>query len=300
MKAAIIVFSPSGNTARAASLLATGLERAGIAGAILDITRDERYFLAKDKGAFLRARLPEHDLLFVGAPVYAHHLQYHAKDLIAALPAPGAGMGHIAIPFVTYGGINSGVALEEAERLLRKGGRTVPSGLKIASSHRVSRVFMDREIDSGLPEGEMVETIDALIRGLGKAAAARARNRPKALRYKSLKARFIANAVFDEKRCHERMYPKILVDSEKCSGCGHCARVCPVCHLAQDERGAIAHREGTHCVHCLNCVAECPSKAAYALGDLDRMKAFMERMIAKGMETPSTAIYPERGTGASR
>ena len=299
MKAAIIVFSPSGNTARAAKLVSDGLDRNGIANTVVNITGDARYFLAKDKGAFLRAALPEHDILFVGAPVYAHHLQYHVKDLIAALPAPEGGMGRVAIPFVTYGGINSGIALEEAERLLRKGGRSVAVGLKITCSHRVSRLFMAREINADLPEGAMVETIESLIQGLEKTGWEPMQDRSKRLRYQPLKARFVANVIFEEKRCHEKMYPKILIDSEKCTGCGHCAEVCPVCHLVQDETGAIARREGTHCVHCLNCVAECPKKAAYALGDLDRMRAFMERMIAKGMESPATAIYPAR-KGASR
>ena len=55
----------------------------------------------------------EHDILFIGSSVYAHHLQYHVKDLIKKLPQPVHGWGKIAVPFVTYGGISSGIALEE-------------------------------------------------------------------------------------------------------------------------------------------------------------------------------------------
>lgn len=299
MKASIIVFSPSGNTSRATALLVAGLERNGIANTVLNITGDARYFLAKDKKAFLGVAIPEHDILFVGAPVYAHHLQYHVKDLIEALPEPGTGRGRIAVPFVTYGGISSGIALEEAGRLLRKGGRTVIAGVKIASSHRMTRAFMSAEFNANRPEAPAVEAIEELIRRIKETDMAKPQDRAKELRYQSMKNRFVANAIFVEKRCHARMYPKVVIDRDQCAGCGQCATVCPVCHLERAEDGTVTPRENTACIHCLCCIVECPQKAISPQGDLERARSFMEKMIAKGTEKPDTCVYP-RLTEASR
>jgi len=300
MKASIIVFSPSGNTARAAALLATVLDRSGIANTVLNITGDARYFLAKDKRAFLRAALPEHDILFVCAPVYAHHLQYHVKDLIEALPEPGTGRGRIAVPFVTYGGISSGIALEEAGRFLRKGGRTVIAGIKIASSHRMTRAFMSAEFNANRPEAPAVEAIEELIRRIKETEMAKPQDRAKELRYQPMKKRFVANAIFVEKRCHERMYPKVVINREQCIGCGKCVTVCPVCHLERAEDGTITPHENTACIHCFSCIAECPEKAVYPQGDLERARSFMARMIEKGTEKPETSVYPQTSHTANR
>lgn len=123
MKAVIIVFSPSGNTNRVGELLKVCLEQNNISAQLINIACKEKYFLTNDKQGFLQEIVKEHDILFIGSPVYAHHLQYHVKDLIENLPQPVNGWDKLAVPFVTYGGINSGIALDEAGKLLRKSGR---------------------------------------------------------------------------------------------------------------------------------------------------------------------------------
>ena len=54
----------------------------------------------------------------MGSPVYAHHLHHNIKDFIKGL-YPTEKEVPIAVPFITYGGINSGEALHEAEVLLK-------------------------------------------------------------------------------------------------------------------------------------------------------------------------------------
>lgn len=298
MKAMIIVFSPSGNTARAATALAASLDRRGIESATLAITGDSRYFDAKDHRAFLREMVPNHDLLFIGAPVYAHHLQYHMKELIAALPTPKDGWGNIALPFVTYGGISSGIALEEACKLLEKSGRTVIAGAKIASPHRMTRAFMPEEFNANRPESSMIHAIEDLVDRIAEPAAHPTRGLSKGLRYQPFGKRFAANAIFVEKRCHKKMYPKVTIGREQCTGCGRCAAVCPVCRLERRADGTIATRDNTDCIHCCNCIVECPQRAIRLEGDIERARSFMERMIRKGTESPESCVYPEQSEAA--
>ncbi len=63
-----------------------------------------------------------HDVLCIGGPVYAGHLQENVKNIIKALPLPDEKWGSMAVPFVSYGGVHSSVALKEAGILLRKRG----------------------------------------------------------------------------------------------------------------------------------------------------------------------------------
>lgn len=290
MKATIILFSPSGNTLKAGEQLQTSLENHGVATQLVNITGDREYFGGRDQKRYLQQIVREHDLLFLGAPVYVHHFQYHMTDLIGFLPQPGNGWGKSAVPFVTYGGIHSGIALDEAGRLLKKSGRNVPAGLKISASHRVTRAFMKEEFNQGRPEEESMREIERLVKAL--MAGSSVQDNSKKLRYQSLSSYFKANFIFVEKTWHEKRYPKISIDEEKCKKCGKCLRLCPVCHLEKASDGSITGNPEKACIHCFNCVLGCPEQAVSPMGELEKAKTFMNRMIEKAGEVPATSMYP--------
>lgn len=290
MKAVIILFSPSGNTLRAGEILKSCLEGNNIQAQLVDITRNKDYHLSADKPNYLKTAVKEHDLLFIGAPVYAHHLQYHMADLINHLPCPGNGWGKIAIPFVTYGGLNSGIALDEAGRLLKQSGRRVPAGVKISAPHRMTRGFMEEEYNKNQPEEKTIEVMNHLIRSLQ--AESQLKDNGRKLRYQGLLSYLQANLIFVEKTCHEKRYPKIMIDNDICIKCGICINICPVCHLSRDLDGSIIKNSQTNCIHCFNCIIDCPAKAIYPVGNLEKARDFMNNMIKKGKENPETCIYP--------
>lgn len=293
MKVTIIVFSPSGNTAGIASLLQQRFERRDVAVQLLNITGNPQFFKEGDIVRFLRENVDEHDLLCIGGPVYAHHLQYHMLDLLRALPKPGNGWGKIAFPFVTYGGICSGIALEEAGELLVQSGRTVLAGMKVAMPHTMTRAFMDQPVNHDLPGDGISQVLDdAIERILATSAETSCLNQAESLKYQSRELVQKANTVFIEKVWHAERYPNVAIDSSACANCGQCARVCPVAHLVADSSGCVEKCRAAACIHCFNCVMTCPVKAISLPGDLEQARAFMTNMMRNGNETPGSAVYP--------
>jgi flavodoxin len=161
MKAAIIVFSPTGNTLKAAEMLENELKENDVQVQLLDISRIGKLFCEKRYERFLNENVRKHDVLLVGAPVYAHHMHYHMIDIIKSLPKVDERWGKLAIPFVTYGGISSGIALFEAAKILKKTGRIVVSGMKINSFHVMSRILPTQQ-NTGMPGEEAIPLIQEL------------------------------------------------------------------------------------------------------------------------------------------
>ena len=297
MKIAIVVFSPSGNTLKVAKMLQKSLETRDLSVQIVKISGSESLSQPHRLRQFLQEFVEEHDILCIGSPVYAHHLQYHVKDLIAALPDAKNGWGKFAVPFVTYGGITSGIALEEAGKLLKKSGRIVVAGMKISASHRMTRAFLQEEYNAGKPGDEVVPIIEDLARRIEALKSQQdVADRSETLCYQTRKFFLKANVIFREKLWHTYMYPKLLIDHDKCTQCGKCIRECPVQHLEKAGDGSVLTKASSSCIHCFNCVTDCPAKAISLSGNLEKAREFMGKMIQKAKEDPFSAVYPIGGS----
>jgi len=308
MKVAIIVFSPSGNTLKVGKMLEKSLADKSTQVQLVNITRDKKLFGERDIKHYLKETVKEHDLLCVGSPVYAHHLHYNVQDVIKALPRPGNSWGRLAVPFVTWGGINSGVALQEAARLLKGSGRIVVSGMKINSFHCLSKLKqITRKVNEGMPGDEALPIIEDLAQRIIKSENVKPEDCVDVsgdLRYQSRKVRIKARMIFREKFWQRHMYPRLIFDKAKCTGCGTCAKVCSVQRIEVNGKGPIIPDGGPECIHCARCVASCPAQAI----DLDANWEKWDRLLSKAAaglgplpsnEEPKSAVYPIRQEGSS-
>jgi len=294
MKITIIQFSPSGNSKVVTQGIITMLESKHHEVTLLDITGDEKFFKSNNLQEYLLQRVMPHNVLLIGGPVYAHHMQYHVLDLIKSLPKPNDIWGRLAIPYVTYGGISSGVALKESRKFLRETGRIVPLAMKIAAPHRMTRAFMPLEFNSDKLKGEQLKDIEELVNRIGLLnPEGKVKDAGRSLNYNGIVTTLLARTLFIEKTWHEKRYPRVVVNPEICTGCGKCVRLCPVAHLKK-EGELVVSNASSGCIHCMTCVVSCPSKAVELKGDLEKGRIFMNKMIAKkgNKETPGSAVYP--------
>ena len=193
------------------------------------------------------------------------------------------------MPFVTYGGICSGIALEEAGELLEQSGRKVLAGMKVAAAHNMTRAFMGRAINQELPGEGLNPVLDAVVEKIiAIDTEPSCPDQLESLRYQPREVAAQANAVA-EKIWHEARYPKVTIDANDCIRCGKCVTVCPVTYLEKDSSGCIIQDPTSACIHCFNCVITCPVKAVKLQGDPERAKVFMANMMKNGNETPGTA-----------
>jgi len=57
---------------------------------------------------------------------------------------------------------------------------------------------------------------------------------------------------------------KLKISSEKCVGCGVCAKLCPMGNLSVENQMAVHH---SRCTMCYRCISYCPHQAITLLGD---------------------------------
>lgn len=250
-KNALIVYaSPGGSTRHVARAIEDRLKELGGDVAVLDLGRGEDASAVHER----LSSAAGDPLLFVGSPVYAGHAVPPIMDFLTKIPENS---GVAAFPFVTWGGVSSGVALWEMGKALTAKGYHLAGAAKVLAVH----TLMWQE-DEPLGEGHPDPEEDEMMRNLAEAVYAKTVGEDDipldALDYQPppVKEEMLKSSL---KKSEEKL-PNRKVDEDLCTECGICADVCPTDAIAFTPFPEF----GPSCILCFNCVRECPEEAIKA------------------------------------
>ncbi len=290
MKALIIVFSPSGHTAKISSYLKSGLEANGVTNQLINITKNENYLYKKNIKTTLLKEVNKHDILFIGGPVYAGHVENHILQIIEELPLPNEQFSDIVVPFVTYGGVHSSIGLEEMGKLLRRKQRKSILGFKIASKHTLTQTFK-KIINEHAPNQESYQVVDKALNrvmALLKGDIRDLKDNSKSFCYADAQERQLFNT-FSQNHFHKD-HKNVSIKQEKCIACRKCIKACPVnmFHFTGDQ--VKMSDDKTRCILCAECFHNCLANAI-EFTYLDKVEKRLKQGYAK-LEEPQSGIYP--------
>ena len=293
LKITVIVFSPSGNTLTTAKLFEQSFLKRNAQVQLINFTARKEIGDQKSIAKHLKDTVNPHDVLCIGGPVYAGHLQENVKNIIKALPLPDEKWSPLVVPFISYGGVHSSVALKEAGSLLRKRMRKNISGVKIAASHSLTKKF-EFSINENKPGEEEIQVIEALadrvIETVGKDFE-EITDVSNSFSYISA-GENILYKIFSEKMFHKMMFGKREFNYNKCTGCGVCAKRCPMQIIEmRDKKPEINASSPADCCYCAECYNKCKFDAIS--WDLSKSKKYLSHMNSKGkFESQQSAVYP--------
>ena len=244
----IVFFSPAGTTRRVALHIEHCLAECGITARLVD--------LGLPAGGPVQAGglgLDGPCCLWIGSPVYCDHALPLVAEWIEGLPSSTRGW---AVPFVTWGGVTSGLALPELADLLQARGFQTVGAAKVLAEH--SSLWAAAEpLGAGRPDAadlaQVRELVAAVVANLGQAAPAPLDLRRLDYLSPSLRTEAASKSLAKAKS----MMPAPRAVETRCTRCGECAAACPVGAITLDPYPVMAE----HCVRCQQCVRICPEGA---------------------------------------
>lgn len=274
----LVVFcSPNGSTRSVATVIAGRISQLGGRVRTFDLGRKDEN--EKAQRHCLNSVVPF--CLWVGSPVYVDHPVPVVTRFITILPS---NRDCLAVPFVTWGGVNSGIALYEMGEMLVQKGYTLLGAAKVLAVHS-SMWQSDRPLGAGHPDASDADAVRRLVERVHEKLSLRTVEplplktldyQPPAVRNEALK-KSIAMA--------KQAYPPLVVDEERCTCCGDCAANCPAQAITLEPYPSI----GEDCFMCLKCSRECPENAMPL--DTSAAEERIRAMAAETNEPLSTRIF---------
>lgn len=278
MKFAVVVsMSPSGSTHHVGQVIAAALKKRGVDAVSLDLAKQRR--LDSD----LAERL-SHDqsCLFIGSPVYFSRAIPPVLEFIADLPQKPGGY---AVPFVTWGGASSGIALHDLGRALHRRGYQVIGAGKVLAEHSLMWRSAHPLGDNRPDEADDRLVSDLVERVIDKfSAASPVPSLPLEMLAYQPQPMFeeMSKIVFAKAKTN---MPVKQIDEQRCTQCGLCVEQCPVQAVSLAPYPEFAD----DCIACFTCVRICPEDAF--ANDLSMLESRIRERARSIDEHPTTEMF---------
>lgn len=267
--------SPAGTTRQAAELIHEFFQERG--GATIAALGRGREKAALEEMAEFNGRV----LVAVGSPVYSSHALPLVMDLINRLPRRD---NVYSLPFVTWGGATSGLALEEMGQALGQQGYPVLAAAKLMALHSLMWESTD-PVGLGRPDSGDLEQLSELCAWLAAEMPSPAPRLldPERLAYQDPEAAAGMRQLNLEKA--RAILPPRRLEADLCSRCGICVESCPVGAMQLDPLPVYDQS----CILCFNCMRLCPEAAFKA--DLGPIHQRVRERAGQYAEAPLTEIF---------
>jgi ferredoxin len=188
------------------------------------------------------------------------------------------------VPFVTWGGALSGIALWQMGQALVSKGFTLVGAAKVLavhsmmwpSSHPVGQGHPDADDDR-----QVIELAERVVERLSQGAVA-----PLSVDALDYHPEVVVADIKKKLDQPWMIIPK-TIDEDKCTQCAICKQICPVSAVALDPWPAFDQ----NCFDCFNCIRECPEEAIVPAVTLDQIDAMIRDRVVRFDEKPPTQIF---------
>jgi len=273
----IVYLSPAGTTRHVSQVIETKLNELECDVEVYDLGKKEDFGKLKEK---VKEGL-KNCCLWVGTPVYAGHAVPQITNFISGLPD---GKESFAVPFVTWGAVTSGLALDEMGKMFADKGYTVLGAAKIVAVH--SMMWRSKDpLGGGHPDAND----DKMIEDLVSKVHAKLRDEPihslplARLNYQPQEAQEWLKTVNID--AAKTMLPPLHLVEEACTKCGVCEQECPAFAISLDPYPTF----GDACILCYNCVRLCEENAIKS--DLSPIESMLKGKVSEQPESPPSQVF---------
>jgi len=277
MEAFIVYCSPAGTTRKVALTIGSTLTEHGQSVASYDLSKsiDEAAIYCDIKN------VQKDYCLFVGSPVYACHAVPVITRFLSRLPETTAGY---AVPFVTWGGVTSGIALYEMAEMLAHKGYAIAGAAKILAAHSLMWQF-DHPLGEGHPDEADENLVTQLITEVNDRIASKT-VAPLSLSVLNYLPETVREPMTKMDLTSARQsLPQKAVDKNLCTQCNICTAVCPA-HAITCEPFPEFNQ---NCIMCYSCMRFCPERAIAA--DFSKLEERLTKRAEGFSEQPRSAIF---------
>jgi ferredoxin/flavodoxin len=277
VKSLVIYLSPAGTTRHVSQVIEKKLKELGCEVKLYDLGKKEDSGKLEEK---VKAGL-KNCCLWVGTPVYAGHAVPQITDFISGLPE---GKESFAVPFVTWGAVTSGLALDEMGKMFADKGYAVLGAAKIVAVH--SMMWRSKDpLGGGHPDVQDDKMMDELVSKVhAKLQKEPINSLPLAnLNYQPPEAQEWLKTVNIE--AAKKMLPPLQLVEEACTKCGICEKECPAFAITLDPYPIF----GDACILCYNCVRLCEDDAIKS--DLSQIETMLKGKVAEQPESPPSQVF---------